>query len=377
MIPYGRQKISKEDVQAVVETLTSDFLTQGPKVHQFEQAIAAYCGAKNCAAICNGTAALHLAVLAIGIGPGDAVIVPTLSFLASANCVEFVGGTTIFVDIDPKTYNLDLNQVEKHLQQNPSIKAVIAVDFAGLPASMQELRKLADRYNIKIVEDACHAFGADYKHDGVWRKAGASTCADLTVFSFHPVKHLTTGEGGAILTNDDNLFQKVQTLRTHGIKRGLSVNRPWYYEMEELGYNYRITDMQCALGLSQLRHIDEWVQKRRVLAGAYNEYFKGTDIIAPVSETASARSSFHLYVIQLEGRDELYHYLQKHGVAPQIHYMPIHLQPYYYRKYCGKLGQLPIAEAYAERCISLPCFVDLDIKTCKYIADHVLEFVRQ
>lgn len=373
IIPYGRHKISQEDIESVNEVLHSNYLTQGPVVSQFEEQVAEYCGAKKAVAVCNGTAALHLAMLVLGIGPGDSVVVPSLSFLASANCIEFVSAKPIFVDMDPKSYCLDLNQVEEHLKNDKSIKAIISVDFAGLPVPAQGLKNLADKYSVKIVEDACHAFGSDYKDDSGWHKTGASTCSDISIFSFHPVKHLTTGEGGMLLTNDESLDQRIRYFACHGMRRNISKMRPWYYEMEDVGYNFRITDIQCALGISQLKNIDVWVKKRRQIASAYHEVFKSfKNIVIPLSETESSKSSFHLYVIQVDDRDGLYLKLKEEDILTQVHYMPIHLQPYYRNKYGLNPGSLPVTEEYSEKCLTLPCYVDLDIGVCHDIAEKII-----
>lgn len=376
MISYGRQKITTADLKSVQSALESPWLTQGPTIAQFEEVFSNYCNAPHATAVCNGTAALHLILLSLGLGPGDSVIVPAMTFLSDANCVEFVGSRPIFVDIDPSTYLLDLNHVEKILQTDASVKAIVAVDFAGLPVPMQSLANLAKFYNVRLIEDACHALGSDYKDRTGWKKTGASSCADATFFSFHPVKHITTGEGGMILTQDLSLSQKTKQLRSHGTKSGSIPNRPWQYLMEELGYNYRITDLQCALGVSQLKNIDAWVQQRRMIAHQYDHFFKDcSPIKRPPIETDLAKSSFHLYVIQTDRRDELYHHLKARQIDTQVHYMPVPLQPYYQKKYGYKNGDFPITEKYAERCLSLPCYVDLSENDCQRVAELVIAFV--
>lgn len=375
MIPYGRQKISSEDIEAVSQALRSDFITQGPRVQEFETQISKYCGSHHAVAVSSATAGLHLAMVALGVGPRDAVIVPSLTFLASVNCIEYVGARPIFVDIDPQTYTLDLNEVESILKKEKAVKAIIAVDFAGLPVPLQRLKELGQRYGIKIVEDASHAIGADYREKEGWKKVGASSCADVTIFSFHPVKHMTTGEGGMFLTNDPDLAEKGRLLRTHCMHREISKDRPWYYEMNDLGFNYRLTDFQSALGISQLKKIDSWVDKRRYIAKIYDEIFRESPIRTPVHETKDARSSFHLYVIQTEKRDALYHELRKNEILTQVHYIPVHWQPYYQKKYGTRKGQLPVTEAYFEKCLSLPCFVDLSSDQCHKVGELILGFL--
>ncbi len=376
MISYGRQKITAEDIKAVQSVLESPWLTQGPAITQFEEAVANYCGTSYATAVCNGTAALHLILLSLGIGHGDSVIVPAMTFLSDANCVEFVGAHPVFVDIDPETYLLNISQVEKILQTNSSVKAIIAVDFGGLPSPMQKLADLAKSYHVHLIEDACHALGSDYRDLSGWKKTGASHCADATFFSFHPVKHITTGEGGMILTQDHSLAEKTKRLRSHGMKSGSIPNRPWQYLMEEIGYNYRITDLQCALGNSQLKNIDTWVQQRRTVALWYHDFFKDCfSVRRPIIETDVGKSSLHLYVIQTPRRDELYHRLKAKQIETQIHYMPIPLQPYYQKKYGYKSGEFPVSEKYAERCLSLPCYPDLSQEDCFRIAEIVISFV--
>ncbi len=375
MIPYGRQSISTEDIEAVVQTLKSNWITQGPRVGEFEQALTRYCGNHHAVAVCNGTAALHLAMLGFGIRTGDAVIVPSLSFLASANCIEYVGAQPLFADIDPKTYNIDPNHVEYLLKKNKRVKAIIAVDFAGLPSPIAPLRNLAEQFGVKLVQDASHSLGAAYLQGNTWRKIGASESAHAITFSFHPVKSVTTGEGGAVLTEDESLASRMRELRSHGMQKGISETRPWQYQMEHLGYNYRITDFQCALGLSQLKRLDEWIKNRQNIAENYTSILRSNpQIILPLCCTPEARSAVHLYVIQCEKRDTLYRYLLEHGIGSQIHYSPIHLQPYYQNKYAYKAGELPVTEAYAERCLSIPCYPDLGQDLCKQIGNQVLNF---
>lgn len=381
-IPYGKQNITQEDIDAVVKVLTSDFLTQGPAIKEFEQNFANYTGAQYAVAVSNGTAALHLAALALNVNPGDKVITTPITFAASANCVRYCGGEVVFADIDPQSYCLDINQVEELLIKAPegTYKGIIPVDFAGHPVNMEAFRKLADKYNLWIIEDACHAPGA-YFHDsrGAKQICGNGNFADLTVFSFHPVKHIAAGEGGMITTNNKALYERLLKLRTHGITKDPALleenHGGWYYEMQELGYNYRLTDFQAALGNSQLQKAERGLQRRQEIADKYNKVFESIPTIK-IPEVASGHfHAYHLYVIQVENRLELYNWLHQNKIYAQIHYVPVHTMPYY-KKQGWKKGQMPIAEAYYEKCLSLPMYPSLTDEEQDFVIEKILEFVK-
>jgi UDP-4-amino-4,6-dideoxy-N-acetyl-beta-L-altrosamine transaminase len=380
-ILYGKQHITEDDIAAVVETLQSDFLTQGPKIAEFEQAFAKYVDAKYAVAVANGTAALHLSALALGVNEKSKVITTPITFVASANCIRFCGGKVVFSDIDPKTALIDISAIEKLLQSSlvGTYQGIIPVDFAGYPVDMERLRKLADTYNLWILEDACHAPGG-YFIDSTGEKqlCGNGKFADLTVFSFHPVKHIATGEGGMITTNNELLYQKLTMLRTHGITKDparLQENHGgWYYEMQELGYNYRLTDIQATLGISQLKRTDAGLKRRQEIAQTYNEAFRNVKGIITPKVEAGYFHAFHLYVIQVENRLELYNYLKDNGIFAQVHYEPVHLQPYY-RQLGNKCGDMPAAEEYYKHCLSLPMYPTLTVEEQKFVIEKVLEYI--
>ena len=355
MIPYGRQAVDEEDIQAVMEVLRSDWLTTGPKVEEFEQAFAQYVGTKEAVAVSSGTAALHAAMYALGIGPGDEVIVPAMTFAATANCVIFQGGTPIFVDVDPETLLIDLEQVESKI--NSRTRAVIAVDYAGHPADYDRLRTIADKNGIALVADACHSLGARYKDRNV------GTLADLNVFSFHPVKHITTGEGGMITTHDAELASRMRIFRNHGIATDFYQREAigtWYYEVVDLGFNYRITDIQCALGLSQLKKLPDFLAQRRRIAKRYNEIFIRSQNIRPIRAKESVSHAYHLYVITIEfdqigkAREQVFKLLRKGGIGVNVHYIPVHLHPYYRKALGTGPGDCPTAELMYNKILSLP-----------------------
>lgn len=377
-IPYGRQSISTEDIEAVVAALQADFLTQGPRIQAFEEAFAEYIGARYAVAVANGTAALHLCALALDVRPGQKVITSPITFAASANCVRYCGGSIDLADIDPETALLDTKYVRQLLEKAPpgTYAGIIPVDFAGQPVKMDQFRKLADEFGLWIIEDACHAPGAAFVDgSGKKQKAGNGTYADLAIFSFHPVKHLTTGEGGMITTNNEKLYERLKVLRTHGITKDpdrLHENHGgWYYEMQELGFNYRITDIQCALGQSQLKNADAWLERRREIARRYDAAFQNSRI-RPLKNAAQVDHAYHLYVIQVENRRELYDWLRSRQIYAQVHYIPIHLLPYY-QELGWKKGDLPQAEHYYDRCLSLPMFPTLTDEELEYVIKSVLE----
>ncbi len=380
LLPYGRQHISEADIAAVVDTLRSDFLTQGPRVTEFETRFAAYVGARHAVAVSNGTAALHLCALALGVQPGQRVITTPITFAASANCVRYCGGEVHFADIDPATGLLDLARVRALLEAHPRghFTGLIPVDFAGLAVDMEAARALADEFGLWIIEDACHAPGGFFvDSQGKPRYCGSGQLADLAIFSFHPVKHIATGEGGMITTNDDALARHLRRLRTHGIEReGTGLLRQdeggWYMEMQELGYNYRISDILCALGISQLSRADEGLARRRALAATYDAAFAamgGVEVLAP----GQPGHAYHLYVIQVENRRGLYDYLRTQNILAQVHYVPVHRMPYY-EKLGWQAGDFPHAEAYYARCLSLPLYPTLTDEEQAFVINCVREF---
>jgi UDP-4-amino-4,6-dideoxy-N-acetyl-beta-L-altrosamine transaminase len=381
-IPYGRQNITQEDINAVVETLKSDFLTQGPAIATFEKAFAEYIGVKYAVAVNNGTAALHLCTMALDVKLGDKVITTPITFAASANCVRYCNADVVFADIDPSTFLMDLNKVEEILKADikKEIKGLIPVDFAGYPINADDYRKLADKYGIWIIEDACHAPGA-YFIDKAGKKqiSGNGIYSDLTVFSFHPVKHIATGEGGMITTNNEDLYKKLILLRTHGITKESSLlhenHGAWYYEMQELGYNYRITDFQAALGSSQLKRADWGLNRRNEIATLYNEAFENTSIITP-KVANDVFHAYHLYVVQVNDRLGIYNHLRSKGIYSQVHYIPVHTFPYY-KNLGWKNGDMPISEKYYEHCLSLPMYPTLTNDEQTHVINSVLEFVKK
>ena len=380
-IPYGHQHITDEDIQAVIETLKSDYLTQGPKIIEFEQAFARYVGAKYAVAVSNATAGLHLAATALQVRSGDKVIVTPITFAASANCIRYCNGMVVFCDIDPDTYLMDIKKLRRLLETNPpsTFKGIVPVDFAGYPHQMEEFRQLADEYGLWILEDACHAPGGYFiDSNGEKQFCGNGKFADVTVFSFHPVKHIATGEGGMVTTNDKELFDRLSLLRTHGITKNpacLHENHGgWYYEMQELGYNYRLTDFQAALGLSQLKRADEGLKRRQKIAVRYNEAFKRIADIQTPYASPDVFHAYHLYIIQVPDRLDLYNYLHENGIYAQVHYIPLHLMPYY-REQGNKPGDLPVAEKYYSRCLSLPMFPTLTDEEQEYVIVKIKEFL--
>jgi len=379
-IPYGKQNIIQQDIDAVTEVLKSNFLTQGPKIIEFENAFAQYIGVKYAVAVSNGTAALHLCTLALGVKFGDKVITTPMTFAASANCVRFVGGEVIFADIDPLTYLLDINKVEKLLESSPPgiYKGIIPVDFAGRSVNLEAFRKLADKHDCWIIEDACHAPGGYFNKDESKQKqfCGNGNYADLAIFSFHPVKHIASGEGGMITTNNKDLYEKLLILRTHGITKDPQLlhenHGGWYYEMQELGYNYRLTDFQAALGISQLQRADEGLQRRQEIAENYQKEFEGKPFIKGQSGFVDGHA-YHLYVIEVDDRIGLYNYLREKNIFAQVHYIPVHLMPYY-KQFGWKEGDMPNAENYYNHCLSLPMYPTLSDKEQSYVIQTIFEF---
>lgn len=383
-IPYGRQTITDEDIQAVKKVLTSDFLTQGPAVSEFEKHFAEYIGCKYAIAVSNGTAALHLAALALNVTPGTKVITTPITFAASANCILYAGGEVFFADIDPETYTLDINKVRELLESHPkgTFSGIIPVDLAGYPVNTEEFRKLADKFGLWILEDACHAPGGFFINSaGKKITCGDGQYSDAAIFSFHPVKHIATGEGGMITTNRKDIYDKLLLLRTHGITKNPELlhenHGGWYYEMQELGFNYRLTDMQAALGASQLKRANEGLERRKQIAQKYDEAFKGNpQIKSPAYLNSSISHAFHLYVIQVENRLELYNYLKNNEIYAQVHYIPVHRLPYY-QNLGWKKGDFPVAENYYEHCLSLPMFPALTNSEQDFVIEKILEFTQK
>ena len=380
-IPYGRQHITEEDIQAVVDTLKSDYLTQGPKINEFEISFAKYIGAKYAVAVSNGTAALHLCTLALGVKEGDKVITTPITFAASANCVRYSGGEVIFADIDPKTYLLDINEVEKLLRASPkgTYKGIIPVDFSGRAVDLESFRKLANEYGCWIIEDACHAPGGFFTDSkGQKHFCGSGDFSELAIFSFHPVKHIACGEGGMITTNDEYLYKKLLILRTHGITKDpdllIENHGSWYYEMQQLGLNYRLTDFQAALGLSQLNRANVGLSRRREIALKYENAFSNKPFIHGQSGVIEGHG-YHLYIIEVENRKGLYNYLSDNKIFAQVHYIPIHLMPYY-KRFGWQIGDFPKSENYYQMCLSLPMFPSLTSKEQSHVIDTVNNFFK-
>ena len=388
MIPYGRQNITEDDIQAVVETLKSEYLTQGPKILDFEKAFAEYIGCKYAVAVASGTAALHLNALVLGVKHGDKVITTPITFAASANCVRYCGGEVVYADIDPDTYLLDIKAVRKLLEASPkgTYKGIIPVDFAGRAVELEAFRFLADEFGCWIIADSCHSPGGYFiDSKGNKQYCGNGNFADLAIFSFHPVKHIASGEGGMITTNNEELYRKLLILRNHGIVKsnnlytnsiefsgGIESYPLWYMEMQDLGYNYRITDFQAALGLSQLKRADEGLQRRCEIADKYQEAFKGEVFVKGQSGVVQGHA-YHLYVLEVENRFGLYNYLREHHIFAQIHYIPTHLMPYY-RQFGWKEGDLPHAENYYKYCLSLPMYPTLSDGEQDFVITKIKKF---
>lgn len=375
-IPYGRQTIDELDIEAVTNVLRSNWLTTGPAVSTFENGVKNYVGVNHGVAVSSGTAALHCAMKAIGIGKGDEVIVPTMTFAATANAVVFEGGTPVFADVDPDTLLIDEASVESLI--TPKTKAVVAVDFAGQPCDYGTLRRLADERGIVLVSDACHALGAEY--DG--RKVGA--LADITLFSFHPVKHITTGEGGMAVTADKTYADTMFRFRNHGITsdfRDREEKGSWYYEMVDLGYNYRISDLQCALGTAQLSRLDEFIKRRQQIAHIYDRHFAAWENVTPLTvKSSTTRHAFHLYVVKLSGglreRDEVFRYLRKRGIGVNLHYIPVHLHPFYKKRFGYDHGLCPSAEDAYKTILTLPVFPGLSDNDVETVVSSLKDYVK-
>lgn len=392
-LPYGHQHVTEDDITAVCDVLKSDWLTQGPTIVDFEHALADRLGAEEAVACSSGTAALHLCMLALGIGPGDAIITSPNTFAASANCAQFVGADVYFADIDSKTGLIDPESIDRLLKKDneKKIKAIIPVHFAGQPADLPAIYDLAKKHGAFVIDDACHAIGASYNYDGKEHRIGNSPHSDLTVFSFHPVKHIAMGEGGAITTNLPETADRLRLFRNHGISRESKINEdmaisregisnPWYYEMAELGFNYRLTDIQAALGIEQLKRLDWSLEKRRELAVNYccliQEKFTDNEVL-PLINRSDVENSYHLFVVQIEfekigvSRAIVMNELRAQGIGTQVHYIPVHLQPYYQRNCGTKSGDCPNTEAYYEKALSLPMYPNLTEDDIRRVVDEL------
>ena len=375
-IPYGKQNIDQEDIDAVVKVLKANFLTQGPKVSEFEDKFAVYVGSKYAVAVNNATSGLHLSVLSLGLREGDRVITTPITFAASANCIRYVGGEAWFADIDKDTYVLSLDSTRKLIESKPKgfFKGIIPVDFAGLPVNLEAFKELAKKHNLWLIEDACHAPGGSFidsseKH----QKCGNGNYADVSVFSFHPVKHIACGEGGMVTTNSEKIYKKLTSLRSHGItKDNMSENHgEWFYEMQALGFNYRLTDIQCALGITQLAKNDKGVDRRNEIAKKYKEAFKGK--IKFQSLPKGSYNAHHLFVIEVEKRKELYDYLRAFKIYTQVHYIPVHTLPYY-QEIGYDEADLSNSEHYYSRCLSLPMYPSLTKEEQEFVIEKILSF---
>ena len=390
-LPYGLHWIDEDDIQEVVKVLKSDWITQGPKIREFEKALAKFTGAKYAVALSSGTAALHAACFAAGIAEGDEVITTPITFVASSNCVLYMGGRPVFADIEEDTYNIDPDEIQKKITNRT--KAIIPVDFAGHPVDLDKVCKIAKSHNLVVIEDAAHALGAEYKG----KKIGS--ISDMTIFSFHPVKHITTGEGGVVTTNNEEYYEKLLMFRTHGITRNFSkfANKrlsfafnfqlsashanPWYYEMQELGYNYRITDFQAALGLSQLRKLNKFISRRRGIVKNYNQSFQKVEEIIIPYEKPGVKSSWHIYVIRMKlnklraTRREIFEALRKEEIGVNVHYIPVYYHSYY-KKLGYKEGLCPKAERYYEEAITLPLFPKMSDGDVKKVIISVKKVIK-
>ncbi len=390
-IPYGKQFIDDADVQAVTDVLRDGWITQGPKVGEFEEAIADYVGAKYAVAVSNGTAALHIACAAAGFKAGDTVVTSPNTFVASANAAVYVGADPDFSDIDPHTLNMDPGKLEQRCTALPNVRGIVPVHFGGLPCDMPSIKAVADRHSAIVIEDAAHAIGATYADGG---KVGNCSHSHMTTFSFHPVKIMTTGEGGMVTTNDEGLYRDLLRLRSHGINK---LDDPmqnaaeaytdgelnaWYYEMQEVGFNYRITDIQAALGISQLRKIDRFLTRRKELARRYDEIWADHPIVRPLQTGTRERNALHLYVVSIDfasadtTRHKFMTDLRKAGITTQVHYIPVHFHPFYARRGFQR-GQCAAAESYYEQALSLPLFYGLTDEEQSFVVESMKKLLRR
>lgn len=372
MIPYGRQTIEEDDIQAVVDVLRSDYLTTGPKIAEFEKMVADYVGAKYAVAISNGTSALHAACFAAGIQPGDEVITTPLTFAASSNCVLYCGGTPVFADVDLKTYNINPEDIRRKITDKT--KAIIAVHLAGQPCDMDEIHKIAKEHDLLVIEDGAHALGSVYKG----KKVG--TLSDMTTFSFHPVKPITTGEGGMIVTDNEEFYQKMMLFRSHGITRDENLmtrnDGSWFYQQLDLGYNYRITDIQCALGCSQMKKLDRFLARRKEIVARYNEAFADCENIIIPYQLPETESGWHLYIVQVKNcdRKKVFEALREQGIAVNVHYIPVYTHPYY-QEHGYKDIHCRNAEEIILHIISLPLYPTLMVEEQEYVIETLKHII--
>lgn len=373
MIPYGKQFIEDDDIKAVIDVLKSDYVTTGPRVAEFEDAMKQFTGAKYAIAVSSGTAALHCIMFALDIKPGDEVIVPCMTFAASSNCVLYQGGTPVFADICPDSMLISPASIRSLITKRT--KAILAVDYAGQPCDYDELKKIASEHNLYLISDACHSLGAEYKG----KKVG--TLSDMTALSFHPVKQITTGEGGMVLTDNKDFADKMFQFRTHGITTDYHQRekmKAWFYEMTELGYNYRITDFQCALGASQLRKLEKWVIRRQEIAEYYNKAFASMEeALVPLKASSDVKHSYHLYVLKIKNkkRDLLFQYLRENEIIVNVHYIPVHMHPYYSKIFGPLTGLCPEAENVYNEIISIPMYPELKQKELDFIVESINKFL--
>lgn len=373
-IPYGRQCIDKEDIQAVIETLQSDWLTTGPLIEDFETSVREFTGASHAVAVNSGTAALHAVMHALDIKPGDEVILPPITFAATANAVVYLGGTPVFADVDKETLLIDPASVKGLITEKT--RAVVAVDYAGQSCDYDSLKAVVDPGRIALISDACHSLGATYKD----LKSG--NIADMTVFSFHPVKQITTGEGGMITTGSSRMAEKMRRFRNHGINsdhRARSENGSWYYEIDQLGFNYRLTDIQCALGISQMKKLPQWIERRNAIAGVYDDFFKDIRGVTPLKHLQYGIHAYHLYVVQIQPmvfdrtRAQIFSFLKGKGIGVNVHYIPVYYHPFYKKTFGFSKGLCPSAEDAYERIITLPLFPQMTEKDIKRVCDCIKE----
>ncbi|MEW6195433.1 MAG: UDP-4-amino-4,6-dideoxy-N-acetyl-beta-L-altrosamine transaminase [Bacteroidota bacterium] len=384
---YGKQTIDQDDINAVVEALKSDWMTQGPTIQKFEKALCEKFGSEFASVAANGTACLHLIALALGWKKDDIVITSPITFLASANCAIYAGANVDFADIDSASYTIDPEKLEDKLKfyasQNKKVKAVVAVDYAGHPCDWSALKNLKEKYNFQLVNDFCHSLGAEYNDDIQY----AAKFANAVNLSFHPVKHITTGEGGAVLTNDEILNKKIKIFRTHGMTKDETIleknDGPWYYEMHDVGFNYRITDLQCALGISQLSKLDKFVARRREIAKYYDSIFSTNDFFTHPHVSKNVKHAYHLYPLQIKfdrlkiSKKELFAKLKEQRILGQVHYIPVHLQPFYRNNFGFRPGDFPVAEKFYEQEVSIPMYPTLTNEDLEYITGAIIETVEK
>ena len=380
MLNYARQHIDSKDVKAILKVLKSNWLTQGPQIQKFENSLKTYFKARYCTVLSSGTAALHLAALSLGWKKGDTIITTPTTFLATSNCILYCGATPVFVDVEDKHFTIDVNKLEQKIinlkKKGKKIAGVIATDYAGHPCDWKSLKKIANQYGIGLINDNCHALGAQMDRDVGY----AAKYADIVTHSYHPAKNITTGEGGSILTNNKYIDEKIKRLRTHGVEK--LKNKLWFYEMKDLGFNYRISDIQCALGISQLKKLKNFVKKREKIAKIYNSFFSNIDNFFIPETNKDNKHAYHLYPLRIDfkkfkmSKESLFKSLKKKKIKLQVHYIPIHLQPYYKKKFDFKRGDFPIAEKFYEQEISLPIYFSLKKKEINYVANSIINFFK-